>query len=277
MKHFEYRKESYYEEVKGMDPLKERLHFRKEEKTGTTSGLCEKYIQTNLVTLPKTYAFDFLLFCIRNPKPCPLIEVMEPGQTIPKAADADIRTDLPRYRIYREGQLSEEVLNIEGVWQDDFVTFLIGCSFTFEKALLDGGIPLFHQQQKKVVPMYDTTIPLEESGIFKGRMVVSMRAVPNHFVDRALEISHRFEDSHGSPVHIGTPEEIGIKDLSNPDYGEAVDFDPATSTPLFWACGVTPQNAALQAKPSIMITHAPGHMFITDQLDQNYSWALDNK
>lgn len=253
-----------------MKPSEERLRFRSEEKTGTTSGLCEKYIQTNLVTLPKAYAFDFLLFCMRNPKPCPLVEVMEAGQTVPKVADADIRTDLPRYRIYRDGEFSEEVLNIADVWQDDFVTFLIGCSFTFEQALLDGDIPLFHQDQKKVVPMFDTTIPLEAAGIFKGNMVVSMRAVPNHLVERALDISERFEQSHGSPVHIDDPETIGIKDLQNPDYGEAVDFDSAEATPVFWACGVTPQNAALQAKPAIMITHAPGHMLITDQLEPNY-------
>lgn len=253
-----------------MEPFNVRTAMRKEEHTGTTSGLCEGYIQTNMVTLPKEYAFDFLLFCMRNPKPCPLVEVMEAGQTVPQAADADIRTDLPRYRIYRDGKFAEEVLNISDVWKDDFVTFLIGCSFTFEKALLDGGIPLFHQEQKKVVPMFDTTIPLESAGIFKGNMVVSMRAVPNHLVDQALAISDRFEQSHGSPVHIGSPEEIGIKDLQSPDYGQAVDFDPAEATPVFWACGVTPQNAALQAKPSMMITHAPGHMLITDQLDPNY-------
>lgn len=253
-----------------MKPSEIRMHFRTEEKTGTTSGMCEKYTQTNLVTLPKAYAFDFLLFCMRNPKPCPLVEVMEAGQTVPKVAEADIRTDLPRYRIYRDGEFAKEVLNISDVWQDDFVTFLIGCSFTFEQALLDGGIPLLHQEQKKVVPMFDTTIPLETAGIFKGNMVVSMRAVPNELVQRALSISERFEQSHGSPVHIGNPEEIGITDLQKPDYGEAVDFDSAKTTPVFWACGVTPQNAALQAKPPIMITHAPGHMLITDQLDSNY-------
>ncbi|WP_075035101.1 putative hydro-lyase [Halobacillus dabanensis] len=253
-----------------MKPSDIRMSFRTEENTGTTSGMCEKYTQANLVTLPKAYAFDFLLFCMRNPKPCPLVEVMEAGQTVPKVAEADIRTDLPRYRIYRDGKFTEEVLNISDVWQEDFVTFLIGCSFTFEQALLDEGIPLFHQVQKKVVPMFDTTIPLETAGIFKGNMVVSMRAVPNELVQRALSISDRFEQSHGSPVHIGDPEEIGITDLQKPDYGEAVDFDPAKVTPVFWACGVTPQNAALQAKPTIMITHAPGHMLITDQMDANY-------
>ncbi|WP_226582642.1 putative hydro-lyase [Halobacillus litoralis] len=254
-----------------MNPKKERMYFRKEEKKGTTSGLCDKYIQTNLVTLPKAYAFDFLLFCMRNPKPCPIVEVMEPGQTTPKVADADIRTDLPRYRIYRNGEFTEEVFNLTEVWQDDFVTFLIGCSFTFEKALLDGGIPLLHQQQEKVVPMFNTTIPLETAGVFSGNMVVSMRPVPNHLVEQALDISHRFELSHGSPVHIGSPEDIGITNVQNPDYGEPVTFNSSETTPVFWACGVTPQNAALQAKPSIMITHAPGHMLITDELDSNYS------
>ncbi|MYL28758.1 putative hydro-lyase [Halobacillus halophilus] len=254
-----------------MNPLETRMKIRRQEMTGTTSGLCEQYIQTNMVTLPKAYAFDFLLFCMRNPKPCPIVEVMEAGMSRPAAADADIRTDLPRYRIYRNGSFSEEVLHLNDVWQDDFVTFLIGCSFTFEKALLDGGIPLLHQEQNKVVPMFDTNIPLQEAGIFKGNMVVSMRAVPNHLVDQALAVSHDFESSHGEPVHTGAPEEIGITDLQKPDYGEAVTFDTDEMTPLFWACGVTPQNAALQARPSIMITHAPGHMLITDKKDPNYS------
>lgn len=253
-----------------MKPGDERFRFRNEEWTGTTSGLCEKYVQTNLVTLPKEYAFDFLLFCIRNPKPCPLVEVLEAGQTVPEIADADVRTDLPRYRIYRNGEFSEEVLNLTDIWQDDFVTFLIGCSFTFETALVEGGIPMLHQEQEKVVPMYKTNIPLEKAGVFEGEMVVSMRAIPNNLMDEALEISERFGQAHGSPVHAGHPENIGIPNLRKPDYGDPVDFDPASSTPVFWACGVTPQNAALQAKPPIMITHAPGHMLITDKLDPNY-------
>ncbi|WP_272917076.1 putative hydro-lyase [Pontibacillus yanchengensis] len=254
-----------------MNPTEERLAFRKGLKTGTTSGMCEGYVQTNMVVLQKEYASDFLAFCKKNPKSCPLVEKLDTGQVAPNVApEADIRTDLPRYRIYREGVFAEEVFDLRDVWQDDFVTFLIGCSFTFEKALVEAGIPLLHQLQQKVVPMFKTNIELESSGIFAGNMVVSMRPIPNQMMDKALRVSEQFGHAHGGPVQVGNPEQIGIQDVMNPDYGEAVKFDENISTPIFWACGVTPQNVALKAKPSIMITHAPGHMLITDEVDEYY-------
>ncbi|WP_082233288.1 putative hydro-lyase [Halobacillus massiliensis] len=251
-----------------LKPIDQRRRFRDQLETGTTSGMCDNYLQANLITLPKEYAFDFLLFCQRNPKPCPIIDVLEPGEYQPRVAEADIRTDLPKYRIYKNGKLSEEVYDIKKYWREDFVTFLIGCSFTFEKALLDEGIRLLHQEQQRVVPMYKTNIPCESAGCFEGNMVVSMRALTPEEADRAVDITNNFQTSHGGPVHIGKPEEIGIKDLDKPDYGQSVDFNKEERIPVFWACGVTPQNVCLQAKPEIVISHAPGHMLITDQLEE---------
>lgn len=249
-----------------MNPKQERLLFREKEKTGTTSGLCPNYVQANLVSIPKEYAFDFLLFCYRNPKSCPLVDVLEAGEFTPSVADADIRTDLPRYRIYHYGKLSEEVLDVSSYWQEDFVTFLLGCSFTFEEALKSEGLPLKHQEQNKVVPMFKTNIPLEKAGRFQGEMVVSMRAIPVELVEKTIEVSKRFEHAHGTPVHVGNPEEIGIQDILKPDYGEAISFDRDQHIPVFWACGVTPQNALIHADLPITITHAPGHMLITDEI-----------
>ncbi|WP_272029876.1 putative hydro-lyase [Oceanobacillus kimchii] len=251
-----------------MHPKQQRESFRSNQYTGTTSGMCDNFLQANMIILPKEYAFEFLLFCQRNPKSCPIVDVLEEGVTTPKIADADVRTDLPKYRIYRNGQLDKEVTDINEEWQADFVTFLIGCSFTFEKALLENGIRLLHQEQDRVVPMYKTNIPCEKAGRFEGNIVVSMRALKTEEIDKAVKITERFETSHGAPVHIGNPEEIGITDIDNPDYGESISFDEEERTPVFWACGVTPQNVGLNVKPPIMIAHAPGHMLITDQLEE---------
>ncbi|MCP3028026.1 putative hydro-lyase [Halobacillus sp. A5] len=251
-----------------MNPLEQRRKFRFQEESSTTSGMCDNYLQANMIILPQEYAFDFLLFCMRNSKSCPVVDVLEPGVTRPQIADADIRTDLPKYRIFRNGKFTEEVKDIRSVWQEDFVTFLIGCSFTFEKALLEDGMSLLHQEQKKVVPMYNTNIPCKEAGQFKGSMVVSMRALKPEEVEQAVQITEKFQTSHGGPVHIGNPKEIGIEDLSAPDYGEPVEFNEESRIPVFWGCGVTPQNVCLQAKPEIMIAHSPGHMLITDQLEE---------
>ncbi|MBT2600017.1 MULTISPECIES: putative hydro-lyase [unclassified Oceanobacillus] len=251
-----------------MHPKQQRESFRSNQYTGTTSGMCDNFLQANMIILPKEYAFEFLLFCQRNPKSCPIVDVLEEGVTTPKIADADVRTDLPKYRIYRNGQLDKEVTDINEEWQADFVTFLIGCSFTFEKALLENGIRLLHQEQDRVVPMYKTNIPCEKAGRFEGNIVVSMRALKTEEIDKAVKITERFETSHGTPVHIGNPEEIGITDIDNPDYGESISFDEEERTPVFWACGVTPQNVGLNVKPPIMIAHAPGHMLITDQLEE---------
>nr|WP_246289303.1 putative hydro-lyase [Bacillus haikouensis] len=250
-----------------MNPIEQRLRFRANLDDMTTSGMCDNYLQVNMITLPWEYAFEFLLFCNRNPKPCPIVDVLEPGVIHPSIADADIRTDLPKYRIYRNGVFEKEVLDIKKEWRDDFITFLVGCSFTFEKALNQAGITLLHQKQKKVVPMYKTSLPCKKAGRFEGNMVVSMRALLNEEVEEAKSITSKFETSHGAPVHIGKPEEIGITDIFSPDYGESIAFDQKERVPVFWACGVTPQSVGLNAKPSIMITHAPGHMLITDKLE----------
>lgn len=251
-----------------MKPSEQRQQFRLRKENGTTSGMCDNYLQANMIILPKDYAFEFLLFCQRNPKSCPIVDVLESGVVEPGVAGADIRTDLPKYRIYRDGKFTEEVHDIQEEWRDDFVTFLIGCSFTFEKALLKEGIALLHQDQNRVVPMYKTNIPCKKAGRFEGEMVVSMRALKANEIEKAVQITEQFQTSHGGPIHIGNPEEIGIYDIHQPDYGESISFDSTERTPVFWACGVTPQNVCVHAKPEIMISHAPGHMLITDQLEE---------
>lgn len=255
--------------LEGLSPRELRLLIRRDGWDGSTSGLALGYAQANLVILPQKYAFDFFLFCQRNPKPCPLLEVLEPGryETRFLAPGADIRTDVPRYHIYRHGDLIETKKEIRHIWQEDFVTFLLGCSFTFEEALLKAHIPVRHIEERKNVPMYLTGIPCKEGGIFRGPLIVSMRPIPHEKVARAVQITARYPSVHGAPVHIGDPERIGIKDLSIPDFGEAVEIRDG-EIPLFWACGVTPQAALLDAKPEICITHVPGHMFISDILNE---------
>ncbi len=227
------------------------------------------YAQANLVILPQKYAFDFLLFCQRNPKPCPLLEVLEPGNfhTEFLAKDADIRTDIPCYNIYRNGELEKTVRNIRNLWRKDFVTFLLGCSFSFEEALLRSRIPIRHIEEKKNVPMYITNIPCKPAGIFHGPLVVTMRPIPPEKVPRAVQITARYAAVHGAPVHIGDPLKIGIRNLRRPDFGDAVTIRKG-EIPVFWACGVTPQAVVMRVKPELCITHAPGHMFISDLLNE---------
>lgn len=233
--------------------------------TGPTSGISGDKVQANLVVLPKQYAFDFLLFAVRNKKPVPIIEVIEDGGFVSTLAEgSDIRTDIPKYRVYKEGVLTDETDEVKDIWRDDFVTFLIGCSFTFEQAVLDAGIPIKHIDAGKNVAMYKTNLDTNEAGIFSGGSVVSMRPFKKEVVDEVVRITETFPDMHGGPVHIGNPEEIGISDVTHPDYGEFTAYDETEEVPVFWACGVTPQNVILNAKPEIVITHAPGYMFITD-------------
>jgi uncharacterized protein YcsI (UPF0317 family) len=229
-----------------------------------TAGICEDYVQANLVVLPQTEAFDFLRFCGRNPKPCPLIEVTDPGDPEPRltAAGADLRTDLPRYRVYRGGELAEERHEIEELWREDSVAFLIGCSFSFEHALLSAGVPLRHIEDGANVPMYRTNVACTPAGEFSGPLVVSMRPIPAELVPLATTVTARVPQVHGAPVHIGAPEALGIGDLEDPDYGEPVEVREG-ELPVFWACGVTPQAVAVEAAPEVMITHSPGHMFVT--------------
>ena len=240
----------------------DRAHYRS----------CSRLVQANLVVLPEEHAYDFLLFCQRNPRPCPLIEVTEAGSPEPAgvAPGADLRTDLPKYRLYREGELTEETTDISRYWRADLVSFLLGCSFTFERALMDAGIRLRHMEEGRNVAMWRTSIACRPAGRFHGPMVVSMRPVPNELVPKAVTVTARFPMAHGAPVHVGDPEAIGILDLSRPDYGDPVEVRPGEA-PVFWACGVTPQAVALTAKAPFVITHSPGHMFLTDLPDHALS------
>jgi uncharacterized protein YcsI (UPF0317 family) len=246
-----------------------RTAIREGRWTSHTSGLADDHVQGNVVILPQALANEFLRYCQRNPKPCPVLAVSEPGDpTLPTlGADIDIRTDVPRYRVWRHGELVDQPTDISGLWRDDLVTFVIGCSFSFEQALMEAGLPLRHVDQKKNVAMYRTNIATEPAGPFKGPMVVSMRPMLPAAAIRAIQVTSRFPDVHGAPVHLGDPALIGIADLSKPDYGDAVDVLPG-ELPVFWACGVTPQAALAQAKPEFCITHAPGAMLITDLLNR---------
>lgn len=240
--------------------------------TEQTSGQAKGFIQANLVVLPYGWAFDFLLFAQRNPKPCPVIEVGDVGNWATRfvAEAADIRTDIPKYRVYRNGELDTEVTELTRLWQDDFVFFLLGCSFTFESALMQAGLGIRHIEDGVTVPMYRSRILCHPAGKFKASpMVVSMRPFRGHDIIRSIEVTRDFPAVHGSPVHVGDPGSIGIRDLSRPDWGDAVTLHPE-DVPVFWACGVTPQMAAIVAKPPLMITHAPGHMFVGDRKDSDY-------
>ena len=247
-----------------MTPAELRAACREGRWSRPTAGVAPGFVQANLMVVPREAAFDFLLFCQRNPKPCPLIEVLEPGRTEPACAPgADLRHDLPRYRVYRDGGLADEVADAAPFWREDLVSFLIGCSFSFEEALLEAGIPLRHVEAGCNVPMYRTRIRCVPAGQFGGPLVVSMRPIPAGLVSLAVQVTARFEKVHGAPVHVGAPELLGIADLQRPDYGDAVEVR-AGEVPVFWACGVTPQSAALESGLPFCIAHAPGHMFVTD-------------
>ena len=246
-------------------PREIRRDIREGRITGVTAGLGQGYVQANLAVLPKEQAYDFLLFCQRNPKPCPLVEVTDVGSPEPRgvAPGADLRTDIPSYRIYKDGVLADEVTDVTAYWRDDLVGFLLGCSFTFEWAMLDAGIKLWHIEHGRNVAMYRTSVECRPAGAFHGPMVVSMRPIPAADLPKAVTSSARFPATHGAPVHIGDPKALGIDDIAKPHYGDAQEFK-AGDVPVFWACGVTPQAVALASKPPFMITHSPGAMFITD-------------
>ena len=252
-------------EFRQFHPKQLRKLIRRGQWDKPTPGLALGFAQANVVILPEKYAFDFLLFCQRNPKPCPLLEVIERGKyrTEFLSSDADIRTDVPRYTVYRKGRPVATVKEIKELWQPDFVTFLLGCSFSFEEALLRHNIPIRHLEEGKNVPMYRTNIPCVPAGIFHGPMTVSMRPIAPDKIAKAVQITARFTSVHGAPIHIGDPEKIGIKNLRKPDFGDPVTFK-AGEVPVFWACGVTPQTVVMETKPDLCVTHTGGHMFITD-------------
>ena len=257
--------------MKDLNLEEARARIRDGEYAGTTGGIARGYVQTNLVVLPEDYAFDFLKFCVRNPKPCPILEVTDAGSPTPPvmAPDADLRTDVPKYRVYEGGELVDEPTDIEFYWEDGLVSFLIGCSFTFETALLEAGLSIAHQNQGRNVPMYVTNRECTPSGPFSGPMVVSMRPYKPEEIPMAVSASGRYPTMHGAPVHVGSPESLGVKDLDEPEFGESISMDE-DQTPVFWACGVTPQAVAMSARPPLMITHSPGHMFVTDRLNAEY-------
>ena len=242
-----------------------RQRIRRGEISGHTSGLAPGCVQGNLVILPADLASDFLRFCQANPKPCPLLAVSEPGNPALPAlgADIDIRSDVPRYRVFRRGELMNEPTDIGDLWRDDLVSFVLGCSFSFEWALLEDGLRLRHQDCGVNVPMYRTNVQTAPAGRFRGPLVVSMRPFSPADAIRAIQITSRFPGVHGAPVHLGKPELIGIRDLAQPDWGGSVPVK-ADELPLFWACGVTPQAVIAEIKPDFCITHAPGSMLITD-------------
>ncbi|ADC50456.1 hypothetical protein BpOF4_12015 [Alkalihalophilus pseudofirmus OF4] len=247
-----------------ISPVSFREEIRTNKFNTSTAGYCQDYVQANLVIVPKEYAFDFFLYTYRNQKSCPVIDVLEPGQVKSALAEgSDIRTDIPKYHVFKDGVFETEVTSIESYWQKDFVSFLIGCSFTFESEMVKSDIPLKHINLNKNVAMYRTSIQTEAAGPFAGPLVVSMRPIKKALVDKAVAITEKYPQMHGGPVHIGDPAEIGITAIEKPDYGEFVEI-AEDEVPVFWACGVTPQAAATEAKLPLMITHAPGHMFVTD-------------
>lgn len=254
-------------------PREIRERIRSGEWTRPTSGLAPAFAQANLVILDRSLAFEFLLFCVRNPKPCPVLEILEAGIWEPRftAPGADIRTDVPLYRVWKRGELLVETRDITAYWNQNLVTFLLGCSFSFESALMAAGIPIRNIEEGRNVSMYITNRPCVPAGPFSAPLVVSMRPIPHEQVVRAVQVTSRYASVHGAPVHIGEASSLGIRDLGRPDFGDPVTIRDG-ETPVFWACGVTSSLAVRSAKPDLCITHAPGHMFITDSL--NESWAL---
>ena len=260
-----------YDDLADRDVDSVRAAIRAGAYRGHTAGLAPGKLQVNLAILSVELAPDFEAFCRRNPQPCPLVGMTEPGNPLwPALGDIDVRTDTPSYNVYRDGNLVESVPDLNAVWRDDLVAFAIGCSFTFETALIAAGVPMAHIDADTTVPMYRTTIETIPAGPFGGGMVVSLRYVSPDQVDLTRETTARFPWAHGAPVHVGDPAEIGIQDVHAPDWG-----DPPVSTdgvPVFWACGVTPQNALAEARPPLCITHTPGRMLITDIDDQTNSF-----
>jgi uncharacterized protein YcsI (UPF0317 family) len=254
--------------AKDMSPEQAREAFRGGLRV-PTSGFSAGWTQANLISLPREHAYDFLLFAQRNPKSCPVLDVTEPGETSASIFRGDLRTDLPAYTVYRDGELVEERAEVVDLWREDLVSFLVGCSFTFEAALLEAEVPVRHIEQGCNVPMYATDLECRPAGGMSGPMVVSMRPVPAGQVATATRVTSRYPAVHGAPVHVGAPGALGIADLAKPDFGDPVEIRDG-EIPVFWACGVTPQAAVMRSRPSFAIGHAPGHMAITDARDSRF-------
>jgi len=258
-----------------MTPYEVRQAIRAERFLENTSGYAPNFLQGNLAIVPRAMAADFLLFCQRNPKPCPVLAVSDPGvPQIPQLGkDLDIRTDIPGYRIFRNGICKGSVPNLKSVWRDDLVTFVLGCSFSFEEALQRTGVPVRHTNARRNVPMYITNLQTNAAGPFSGPIVVSMRAFSPSDAIKAIVLSERYPEAHGAPLHIGDPATIGIADINKPEFGDAPIIEPGDIT-VFWACGVTPQMAIQQAAPDLAVTHEPGFMLVTDLVAEGASIGL---
>lgn len=255
-------------DVAALTPAEARLRFRDGMVT-PTAGWSRGFAQANLLALPRDLAYDFLLFTQRNPKPCPVLDVLDAGEVSGPILDGDVRTDIPAYRVYVDGELVEETPDAREWWREDLVSFLVGCSFTFEAALMEEGVPVRHVEQGVNVPMYRTSRRCRPAGSMSGPLVVSMRPVPAAQVADAVRITSRYPAVHGAPVHVGDPAALGIDDLGTPDFGDAVEVREG-EVPVFWACGVTPQAAVMESRPPLAISHAPGHMLVTDARDSSY-------
>ncbi len=264
--------------LKSMNLQDVRAAIRNGRYNAHTAGLGAGFLQANLAIMPEQFALDFMRYCQRNPKPCPLSGVSDTGNPMltTLGSDLDVRTDIPAYNIYRNGELSDERTHIADIWQDDLVVFALGCSFTFEHALMRNNIPVWHIQHNTTVPMFRSNIDTVAAGPFKGKMAVSMRAIPEDRVLDAVEVSRQYPLAHGAPVYWGDPGKIGIEDISKPDWGDPAPVNDG-EIPVFWACGVTPQIAIEQAKLPICITHKPGHMLITDVAEDADSPIIQNK
>jgi uncharacterized protein YcsI (UPF0317 family) len=267
-----------YAQLRDASAADVRAAIRTGAYAGHTAGLAKGKLQCNLAILPERYALDFLRFCQRNPKPCPVVGVSDTGDPfLPTLGrDIDIRSDVSRYRVFRDGALADEVTDIADLWADDLVTVALGCSFTFENALMRNGIPVRHVEMGRNVPMFSSTIPLVPAGPFGGRMVVTMRPIAADKVAQATEISGRYPQAHGAPIATGDPARIGIADLSQPDWGEAVEVRDG-EVPVYWACGVTPQNVLLEARLPLCITHSPGHMLLSDVAEDAETTILSDR
>lgn len=252
-------------------PAELRRAVRSGSFTGPTAGHCAGFVQTNVVVVPQDYADEFEEFCRLNPRPCPLVERLPAGTWAPRsAAEADLRTDVPRYRVFRHGAADvAEPTDVRALWRDDFCGFLLGCSFTFESGLIAAGLPVRHVEEGRNVPMFRTNRPCTPAGRFAGPLVVSMRPYRPEQIERVVAATSCFPAMHGGPIHVGDPSALGIADAMRPDFGDSVTIRPG-EVPVFWACGVTPQLALVAARPEIAVTHSPGCMFVTDLRDERF-------